>query len=132
MLARGRPVAGRGPPPAPSPAALPGQLDRCDAEVHAAALADDAKGHAATDGVAEHEALQVARRRHGGAVERDDDVARAQARACRGASADDLDHLEPGLELCPPSDPRRKGPAYPGDAEVGAPDAAVGHERGDD
>ena len=66
------------------------------------------------------------------AVELEDHVADPDAGELGGAAGDDLDHLHPALGAGRRPRPRRQRRRAAGDPEVGAADAAVGDQRGDD
>src|SRR5439155_15171004 len=102
-----------------------GDADRLPAAQHA-------YGDGAADQLRRHEALQVADALDGLAPELDDDVAPPEPRAGRRAAVDDLDHFHAGAPPERLHQPRRQRPPAAGDAEVGAAEAALAHERGED
>jgi hypothetical protein len=68
----------------------------------------------------------------GDAVDIDDHVLGAQPPGRRRASRNDLDDLYPVFTPQLPSATRRQGTASAGDADIGAPEATVLHQCGDD
>ena len=66
------------------------------------------------------------------AVELDDQILGAQAGAVGGAALDDLDDLDAAAPPERAREPRRQRPRAAGDPDVGAPEAALAHQRADD
>src|SRR6266540_4830312 len=108
------------------------QLGRDDGELEQLAGAEGADRDRVADPVADHQALQVAGVLHRHPVHVDDQVLVAQAGAGGGAALDDLDDLDPGGAVERGGDPWRQRPVAAGDADEGAAEATLPHQRGDD
>ena len=109
-----------------------GELDGGQGERLPAAVADDPELHGAPDAVGAHQPLQVADVGDGDAVHVHDEVLGAQPGPLGGALGDHLDHLDAGLAAQGAGDAGRQRARAAGDADVGAPDAPLAHQRGDD
>ena len=112
--------------------ALVVQLGGDELQLEVASFAQDPHRHLRADPLHHHQALDVVHARHRRAVELDDQVFGSQPGRRGRAAFDDLDDLDAGLPSHAAREAGRQGSRAAGDPEVGAAEAAVGHQRGHD
>ena len=108
------------------------QLRRGDVELQHPVTAHDAQREPSVDGIADHHALQVVGTLDRDIVDVEHDVRGAETGSVRRAAGDHLDHLDAVLATHRARHAGRQWTAATRDADVGAPEAPLAHERADD